>query len=373
MDPKRGEKVAADLEARFERRNVVYKTVEKTAIEAVIFIPKTLTSSSNSSSSSGGGGGEATSAPVLVHFHGGCLITGAVPEPFFLVDWVRDLAYTTNAIFVSAGYRLAPETPAADILDDVVDFWRWVHNSQDGLVAAVHDQFPHVHVVPDLNRLAAVGESAGGYLALRSGLHLHHEATTTTTTTTTTTGTGSGSSPSPSSSSGSTPGIRAVIAQYPSMFTDLSAFDAVPAGGPDAAIRALVAEWAAARLASGTRRVSAPWPGDLEATFGALTNGLVRELVLGPDPEGRLTLRDTLERTVESPPPIWIVQGDDDNLVPHPGSDEVVAKLRAARPAAEIKYTVVPGGWHGFDALNKLDDDWVKEGVEFIKRHWLGN
>lgn len=76
-NPERGQIVIADLEAKFDRRDVAYKTVENTPIEAAIFIPKTLISSS-----------EAVTAPVLVHFHGGGLITGAVPDPFFLVDWL---------------------------------------------------------------------------------------------------------------------------------------------------------------------------------------------------------------------------------------------------------------------------------------------
>ncbi|KAL2164804.1 hypothetical protein VTH06DRAFT_100 [Thermothelomyces fergusii] len=338
MDPERGKTVTADLEARFDRHNVVYKTVDETAIEAAIFIPKPLTSSSS----------EATSAPVLVHFHGGCLITGAVPEPFFLADWVRDLAYTTNAIFVSAGYRLAPETPAVGILDDVADFWAWLYDDE-GLAAAVRALFPHVRAAPDLDRVAAVGESAGGYLALQSALHLHPTATATTN---------------------SPRRLRAVIAQYPSLFTDLAAFDARPAQR-DPALEALVAEWAAAARASGRARVSAPWPGDAEAMLAALAEGLVRELLLGPDPAGRLTLRHALDRAGDPPPPVWIVQGDADDLVPRPATDELVERLRAARPAAEVKYTVMPGGGHGFDALSTLEDDWVREGVAFIKRHWL--
>jgi acetyl esterase/lipase len=72
----RGETVTADLEARFDRINVAYKTVNNTPIETAIFVPKTLSPAAGTQT-----------VPVLVHIHGGALIVGAFPEPFFLVDW----------------------------------------------------------------------------------------------------------------------------------------------------------------------------------------------------------------------------------------------------------------------------------------------
>lgn len=73
VSPERGQQVTLDLQTRFDRIDVAYKTVNNTPIETAIFVPKTLSS--------------ATTAPVLVHFHGGALITGTFPEPFFLTDW----------------------------------------------------------------------------------------------------------------------------------------------------------------------------------------------------------------------------------------------------------------------------------------------
>ncbi|KAL2200801.1 Alpha/Beta hydrolase protein [Corynascus similis CBS 632.67] len=333
-NPERGQIVIADLEAKFDRRDVAYKTVENTPIEAAIFIPKTLISSS-----------EAVTAPVLVHFHGGGLITGAVPDPFFLVDWIRELAHSTSAIFVSAGYRLAPETPAVSILDDVADFWAWLHAD---FTAAIRAHFPEApNLTPDLSRLAATGESAGGYLALQSALYLSRQKTT--------------------KNGGNRNRLRAVIAQYPALFTDLAAFNTRPEQ-PDPAMDALVDNFAGRQ--PGSVRVSAPWPGDVSVTVAALSNGRLRDLY-GADPEGRLTLGYALERAEEVPPALWVVQGGDDTWVATAGADEMVERLRRERPKVNLKYTVVPGGWHGFDQTNKLEDDWVKEGVEFFNRFWL--
>lgn len=77
QNPERGPSVTADLEARFHRLDVTYKEVNGTAIGTAIFIPKIASSSTT----------EPTPVPVLVHFHGGGLVTGANPEPFFLPDW----------------------------------------------------------------------------------------------------------------------------------------------------------------------------------------------------------------------------------------------------------------------------------------------
>ena len=56
-----------------------------------------------------------------------------------------------------------PEASASDILDDVRDFWHWLH-----------DTFPTLttdwNAVPDLGRLACTGQSAGSYLAVQSAL-----------------------------------------------------------------------------------------------------------------------------------------------------------------------------------------------------------
>ncbi len=343
IPPERGEQVLGDLEARFDRIAVPYKTVNGTAIEAAIFVPKPLSSATDS-----------TTAPVLVNFHGGGLLMGTNPEPFFLPDWsaplpsplhnplpnptphrVRDLAFTTPAIFITPAYRLAPETPAVSILTDISDFWTWLHAH---LPATLSARWPHL--TPDLGHLAAVGESAGGYLALQSALQFNRAAK-----------------------------LRAVIAQYPSMFTDLKAFNLAPPK-VDATLTEAVAEYvAAAKAAPESVKVSSPWPERADLLIGAFATGVVRD-VLGADEEGRLTLGYALAQAEEVPPPVWIVQGDEDVLIAKAATDELVEVWKREKPKAEVKYTVRAGA-HGFDALNTLEDDWIAEGVEFVKGYWL--
>ncbi|KAH6635000.1 Alpha/Beta hydrolase protein [Chaetomium sp. MPI-SDFR-AT-0129] len=353
----------ADFEARFEHIKVTYKTVDDTQLEAAVFVPKTLTSRS-----------DPVSAPVLVHFHGGALITGAAPDLCFLSDWVRDLAHTTPAIFISPSYRLSPETPAVSILDDIADFWRWFPTHLPSLLSSP----PWQHITPDLTRLLALGESAGGYLALQSALLLSVK-----------------------------PPLRAVVALYPAIYPDLAVFnshlpDAKKANDDDDAV--VTAFLSTALGGNQTIRTSTPWPGLLTETIASMTTGRARE-VWGPDEEGRLELgyalqqaRNRAERSCgRGPgrgrgaiaegdeagseerkgglPPIWVVQGTEDTVVPKEGTDEMVKRLREEGPeGTEVRYTVREGG-HGFDIplrLGEGEEGWVREGVEWVRGFWLG-
>src|SRR6185312_10613833 len=69
----------------------------------------------------------------------------------------RDRYLDAGFAVISIDYRLAPETKLAAIFEDVRDAFAWVR-SEPALR-------PHI----DPTRLAAIGHSAGGYLALLSG------------------------------------------------------------------------------------------------------------------------------------------------------------------------------------------------------------
>ena len=65
-------------------------------------------------------------------------------------------------MFVSADYRLMPESSGLDILDDVSDFWKWVKGGELQREVGKLKQ----GVEADLEKLIVYGESAGGTLAL---------------------------------------------------------------------------------------------------------------------------------------------------------------------------------------------------------------
>jgi hypothetical protein len=160
------------------------------------------------------------------------------------------------------------------------------------------------------------------------------------------------------------------MAQYPALFPDVPGFRDRPEGVPERSASDDVVDGAIKASSDGTViRTSSPWPAKADLIRAIFSTGRLADLY-GDDPEGRLTLRYALAQADEVPPPLWVIQGSEDEMVRREWTDEVVAGLRRERPKAVVKYTVQPGP-HGFDQHNQLEDGWVKEGVEFIKGYWL--
>jgi acetyl esterase/lipase len=95
--------------------------------------------------------------PALIWIHGGALIMGNREglNPVQL-DKYLNAGYT----IISIDYRLAPQAKMPQIVEDLEDAYRWVR--ADG---------PNLFRI-DPDRIAVVGHSAGGYLALMAGFVL---------------------------------------------------------------------------------------------------------------------------------------------------------------------------------------------------------
>jgi acetyl esterase/lipase len=92
--------------------------------------------------------------PAVLWIHGGALIfsdRGSVTR-HQLARYLR-----AGYAVISIDYRLAPETKLAAIIEDLQDAHRWVREKGPGAY----------HIDPD--RVAIVGDSAGGYLTLMAG------------------------------------------------------------------------------------------------------------------------------------------------------------------------------------------------------------
>jgi acetyl esterase len=93
--------------------------------------------------------GTSTGRPLVVHFHGGGFVFGDLRQG----DWMCGLvAKELDAIVVSVDYRLAPKHPFPAGVDDCYAAVVWAAEHAEELGA-------------DADRLAVMGESAGGNLA----------------------------------------------------------------------------------------------------------------------------------------------------------------------------------------------------------------
>ena len=93
-------------------------------------------------------------SPVIVWIHGGALILGNRTR---MQPALRELCAQAGFAQVSIDYRLAPETKLPGIVEDVVDAFTWIRREGPDRFGA------------DPDRIAAMGFSGGGYLALLAG------------------------------------------------------------------------------------------------------------------------------------------------------------------------------------------------------------
>ncbi len=117
-----------------------YKTVGELAIKADVHRPD-----------------DDSIRPVVVWIHGGALING---HRAGISDRIKDMMLGAGYAIVSIDYRLAPETQLPGIIEDLEDAFRWVRAEGPSLFHA------------NVDKLAVMGGSAGGYLTLTSGFRV---------------------------------------------------------------------------------------------------------------------------------------------------------------------------------------------------------
>ncbi len=122
------------------KKTYTYKTIGSLLIRADVYRPP-----------------DDTIRPAILYIHGGALIMGSR-------SWLNPVQakkyLDAGYAIISIDYRLAPQAKLPQILEDLDDAYRWVRT--DG---------PKLFRI-DPNRIAVVGHSAGGYLALMAGVRL---------------------------------------------------------------------------------------------------------------------------------------------------------------------------------------------------------
>lgn len=92
--------------------------------------------------------------PVLLWFHGGSFVMGGRE---WMPAWERSRLLAAGIAVVSVDYRLGPQAKLAEIVRDATDAYHWVRTKGPALFGAAP------------RRVAVMGHSAGGYLALLVG------------------------------------------------------------------------------------------------------------------------------------------------------------------------------------------------------------
>lgn len=333
----------------FSLHTTTYKTVQGVEFPTHILIPKSIAASTTP-----------RKYPILVRFHGGYLVTGSALYTEWLPNWAIDLVVKNEAILVMPDYRLLPEASGQEILEDVKDFWGWLASGTNGLSSYLSELNGNLSV--DFGKVAVYGESAGGYLAIRSSLF-------------------------PEDFWGQREGFngpKAVIAAYPMTLLrkewySVASESKSPFGVPQLDEGFLNDHIADIGKGGEKMVISADPPARLEIAVTMVQRGRWTEIFKRDGEEG-LWLEDVIENVSakegENRPYLLTFHGTKDTAVPWEDTKEWVEIY--GKKFGEDRVTGVwkEGMEHGFDGSmdeEKGEGNWLREELEVVKREWLKN
>ncbi|KAJ4302893.1 hypothetical protein N0V90_001784 [Kalmusia sp. IMI 367209] len=295
----------------FNRVDFTFKTIHEHAIKASVLVPKHLQAKPREG------------YPTIVNWHGGGFVVGDRLYEGWLPGWLLEICLTNSAILIAPDYRLLPEASATEMLDDVRDFWYWVHDTLPTLITT-WDAFP------DLTRLACTGQSAGGYLAVQSAL-LFAELSRIKVVVS------MGGSINTNIPQNRVPGPRVILGKRPP-----------PPGKAESIIRAYLRN-----IKPKTVRTS----GDVMEMWDFLTCVLQQAYLsrwLTAEGKEELDVMKVLEKTKSMPP-------------------SFVDQLKKILPDVPVLLNLRPGD-HGFEAMGDKTSGkeiWIQDGIDFMKTYWL--
>jgi acetyl esterase/lipase len=261
-------------------------------------------------------------------------------------SWVLELAKKYSAIVVCGNHRLLPESTGVQILEDMDDFWKWLHSPD--LATLLSSLSSPIQL--DLDRVITSGESAGGLLSVYLALTYPDE-------------------------------IRAATAGYP-MFNQEGLIDSGPPTGD------LLVETPPESVI--TEHVKNIKPGDVVSSSVEPSRFALAFAIMGHnqyhfyerDADASPLHRDRLFqlRRLEHPETrlprggLVILHGRQDSVVPVNLSERFVRvtteKLRGRQGADKI-VLCIQDGEHGFDNPASLKEEWLKNALEGAVETWL--
>ena len=270
-------------------------------------------------------GGNLDGEPVVVWLHGGALIMehrDSVPP------WVFRASAEIGAAVVAIDYRLAPETKLPEIIADVEDAFAWLGGEGS--------EPPPGRPGP----IAAVGGSAGGYLALLTGYRVR---------------------PRPSAIV-SLWGYGDLVGEWYSTPSPHPAHHSIEMSREEA-----------------LRQVSGPPIADDRSRDGngwafyqhCRQHGLWPKEVAGWDPvleRERFVPYMPLENVADGYPPTLLIHGTEDTDVPYERSVEMAEAFRAHGVGHRL--LSIEGAEHGLDGTDERTiDETFDEATAFLRRH----
>ena len=261
-------------------------------------------------------------------------ITGDCLFPGWFSAYFVPFIHRNNAIVVAPNYRFVPEHSGADILEDLSDFWTWFNKGSVSDFLVSHRKGGGIEL--DYEKTLVSGESAGGYMALMSGLTQPRGS------------------------------IKAILAEFPMTNylriekSDMY-FDAP--SPPESELAEHIST-----IKPGVV-VSSGWPparlslNYLLAAYGHYLTYFGKDEKMWPI--GLIEDKKWL-------PPTWIVHGDVDSAVSVEDSKKFVEKCKALGDNIEVQLEIRPGQEHGFTIPIKEDEEpWLKEGLAWVEGKWL--
>jgi acetyl esterase/lipase len=230
---------------------------------------------------------------------------------------------------VLPNYRLAPEHTGNDILEDLTDFWAWFNSG--GVDKYLTSQ--SITAELDYDHVLASGESAGGYMAIQSGLTRPKGE------------------------------IKAILAQYPMTNYLRSTPD------KDTPPSSIIDEHLAAVRPASVLSSTPLMPARFQLAAALSAHGRYNDY-LGT---GKHLWPITAIEDAKYLPPTYIIHGEQDSIVAAVDSKDFVKKAQAILPDAELRLDIRSGDCgHGFDVGSKEDEEeWLQKSLKWVEEKWL--